>query len=57
MLGELGGVYCEDADFACLDPPDSLLSHGISPSSLDEMSAKRLWKLGGSLTGIEFKIV
>jgi len=57
MLNDLGGVYCEDGDIAALDLPDSSLSTGVSPYSLDEVSAKKLWKLGESLTGVEFKIV
>ena len=57
MLRDLGGVYCEDADIAQLNSPNSSLSHGVSPCSLDEVSAKNLWKLSESLTGVEFKIV
>lgn len=57
MLNDLGGVYCEDVDIAGLDSSDSSITRGVSPCSLDEVSAKKLWELGECLTGVEFKIV
>jgi hypothetical protein len=55
-LDNLGGVYCEDSDIAELDSPASP-SHGVSPYSLDELSAKRLWELSENVTGVEFKAI
>lgn len=55
MLNHIGGVYCEDADIAELSYNASV-SGGVKPYSLDEISAKQLWKLSEKLTGIEFQI-
>lgn len=53
-LEDIGGVYCEDVEIAELsnDSPTS----GVRPYSLDEASAKRLWKLSEELTRISFQV-
>lgn len=60
LLNEIGGVYCEDSDIASLvsATPESQgnLGTGVQPYSLDETSAKRLWKLSEALTGIAFRV-
>ncbi|WP_126246672.1 SDR family NAD(P)-dependent oxidoreductase [Chitinophaga rhizosphaerae] len=58
LLCEIGGVYCEDGDVAeLLDPnSDNLHQNGVLPASLDADSARRLWSLTESMTGIEFDI-
>lgn len=53
LLDNIGGVYCEDADIAELALGQEM-SPGVKPYSLDETSAKHLWKLTGELTGITF---
>lgn len=53
-LEDIGGVYCEDVEIAELSN-DSLTS-GVRPYSLDEASAKRLWKLSEELTRISFQV-
>ncbi|GAB3274410.1 SDR family NAD(P)-dependent oxidoreductase [Larkinella harenae] len=53
LLNALGGVYCEDADVAEL-ADDTAHSTGVKPYSLDEASAKRLWKWSEEATGISF---
>lgn len=61
MLEDIGGLYCEDADIAELDLgtiehkyDDPSTSRGVQSYSLDEVSAKRLWKLSEDMTGITF---
>ncbi len=63
MLGNIGGVYCENADVAELDlgniehkydEPWTL--RGVQPYSVDGVNAKRLWKLSEEMTGIKFEI-
>ena len=63
LLNNIGGVYCEDADIAELlsDEPSiqtraKLHQSGVTDYSLDESSAKRLWKLTEEMTGIEFNV-
>lgn len=55
MLNTIGGVYCEDGDIAELVTGSSI-SNGVKMYSLDEVNAKRLWKLSEELTGILFDI-
>ncbi|MFT3680180.1 MAG: SDR family NAD(P)-dependent oxidoreductase [Ferruginibacter sp.] len=55
LLDTIGGVYCEDADIAVLTGDTSALK-GVNPYSLDETSAKRLWKWSEEITGISFLI-
>ncbi|WP_071147637.1 SDR family NAD(P)-dependent oxidoreductase [Bacteroides ihuae] len=55
MLNTIGGVYCEDGDIAELVTGSSI-SNGVKMYSLDEINAKRLWKLSEKLTGILFDI-
>lgn len=55
LLDDIGGVYCENADIAVLNSNTAVIG-GIKPYSLDEISAKRLWKLSEELTGIVFDI-
>lgn len=55
LLNNTGGVYCEDADVAELAPGNSPGSKGVKPYSLDEASAKKLWKLSEEMTGIIFQ--
>lgn len=53
LLEHIGGVYCEDGDVA---EQSSDIAHqkGVNPYSLDESSAKKLWKLTEEITGIRF---
>ncbi|SHF90270.1 NAD(P)-dependent dehydrogenase, short-chain alcohol dehydrogenase family [Fodinibius roseus] len=53
LLNDIGGVYCEDADIAELASGEGV-SAGVKPYSLDEASAKRLWKLSEEMTGVTF---
>jgi NAD(P)-dependent dehydrogenase (short-subunit alcohol dehydrogenase family) len=53
LLDEIGGVYLEDVDIAEL-AIDSSIPNGVKPYSLDEGSAKQLWKLTEELTGVVF---
>lgn len=55
LLNKIGGVYCEDGDVAEL-AIDSSVPNGVKPYSLDEVSAKQLWKLTEDLTGITFDV-
>lgn len=55
LLNETGGVYLEDVDIAelAIDPS---IPNGVKPYSLEESSAKRLWKLTEELTGVTFNV-
>ena len=53
LLAGIGGVYCEDGDIAPLAADDGI-AIGVKAYSLDETSAKRLWELTESMTGIHF---
>lgn len=55
LLNKIGGVYLEDVDIAEL-AIDSSIPNGVKPYSLDEASAKRLWKLTEELTGLTFNV-
>jgi len=55
LLDKLGGVYCENADVALLSSDVSLIG-GVKEYSLDETSAKRLWRLSEQLAGITFDV-
>lgn len=55
LLDNTGGVYCEDSDIAELALGQEM-SAGVKPYSLDETSAKRLWKLSEELSGITFDV-
>jgi NAD(P)-dependent dehydrogenase (short-subunit alcohol dehydrogenase family) len=55
MLNTIGGVYCEDVNIAEI-ASDTSVSNGVKPYSLEEVSAKRLWKLGEEMTGIPFHV-
>jgi hypothetical protein len=55
LLNEIGGVYLEDVDIAEL-AIDSSIPNGVKPYSLDEASAKQLWKLTEELTGATFNV-
>ena len=55
LLNKIGGVYCEDGDVAEL-AIDSSVPNGVKLYSLDEASAKQLWKLTEELTGITFDV-
>jgi len=63
LLNGIGGVYCEDNDIAELLSEDhaaqkkaKLHQSGVTAYSLDEGSAKRLWKLTEDMIGFEFKV-
>lgn len=63
LLNNIGGVYCENADVAELDLgnidkryDEPLSLGGVQPYSLDEVNAKRLWKLSEEMTGVSFNI-
>ena len=53
LLNEIGGVYLEDVDIAEL-AVDPSIPNGVKPYSLNEISAKQLWKLTEDMTGITF---
>ncbi|RUT72091.1 SDR family NAD(P)-dependent oxidoreductase [Flavobacterium cupreum] len=53
LLNGIGGVYCENADIASLNEDTGIIG-GIKPYSLDEINAKKLWKLSEEMTGITF---
>lgn len=55
LLNEIGGVYLEDVDIAEL-AINSSIPNGVKPYSLEETSAKQLWKLTEELTGTTFHI-
>jgi NAD(P)-dependent dehydrogenase (short-subunit alcohol dehydrogenase family) len=55
LLSEIGGVYLEDVNIAVLAVGSSI-PNGVKPYSLDEASAKQLWKLTEELTGVTFKV-
>lgn len=55
LLNNIGGVYLEDADVATVASAQEM-SAGVKPYSLDETSAKRLWKWTEEITGIGFEI-
>lgn len=55
LLNNIGGVYCEDSNIAELALGQEMEA-GVKPYSLDETSAKRLWKLTQELTGITFEV-
>ncbi|MCF0072765.1 SDR family NAD(P)-dependent oxidoreductase [Dyadobacter sp. CY261] len=55
MLGNIGGVYCEDADVAELSLGSEGGQHGVKPYSLDEINAKNLWRWSEQITGITFE--
>jgi len=55
LLNQVGGVYCEDVDIAPL-AADEGMSPGVKAYSLNEVNAKRLWKLSEEMTGITFQI-
>lgn len=57
LLDHFGGVYCEDCNIAPLANKESVGSKGVELYSLDEMNAKRLWKLSEELTGLSFNIL
>ncbi len=57
LLNEIGGVYLEDGDIAELAKSSAEgLTAGVKPYSLDETSAKRLWKLSEKMIGIHFHV-
>jgi hypothetical protein len=50
-------VYLEDGDIAELAESSAEgLSAGVKPYSLDESSAKSLWKLSEKMIGLEFHL-
>ena len=55
LLTNLGGVYCEDGEVAGL-ASDASMSPGVKAYSLDEASAKRLWKWSEEVIGITFSM-
>lgn len=55
-LDEIGGVYLEDVDVAELANSEEGLTSGVKPYSLDESSAKRLWKLSEELINTPFPV-
>jgi NAD(P)-dependent dehydrogenase (short-subunit alcohol dehydrogenase family) len=58
LLDGVGGVYCEDVNIARLidEAPGSLSAGGVQRYSLEEASAKLLWKWSEETTGVSFLI-
>ena len=57
LLTEIGGMYLEDGDVAGLAESSAEgLTAGVKPYSLDESSAKRLWKLSEKMISLDFHI-
>lgn len=61
LLDDIGGVYCEDADIAELDPGklgegSGFGARGVQEYSLDEGDAKKLWALSEQMTGVKFNV-
>lgn len=66
QLNEIGGVYCENADIAELDPlktddseenlDGSTMMKNVTLYALEEAAAKKLWLLSEQLTGVNFSI-
>lgn len=65
QLNDIGGVYCENADIAELDPQTddskesmdgSTMMKGVMLYALEEETAKKLWLLSEQLTGATFTI-
>lgn len=56
LLNEIGGVYLEDGDIAEL-ASETEVSNGVKSYSLEEASAKKLWKLSEKLTGVVFDVL
>ncbi len=55
LFNNIGGVYCEDVNVAEINQ-EQTFSAGVKLYSLDEVNAKKLWKLSEDLTGITFNI-
>ena len=55
LLDDIGGVYCEDADIAEINT-GSPGRGGVMSYSLDESSARKLWKLSEEMTGVMFNL-
>lgn len=55
LLEGKGGVYCEDADIAAMEDPDSPTGRffGVKPYAIDGDNAARLWALSADLTGVD----
>ncbi len=51
QLDGMGGVYCENCDFAVAVPADSEEMLGVRPWEIDPALADRLWSLSETLTG------
>lgn len=56
LLNNMGGVYCEDVNIAEINYEETF-SSGVKSYSLEEASAKKLWKLSEELTGITFDVI
>jgi len=54
QLDGMGGVYCEDADIANLENPDSAVGRflGVKPYAVDAANAARLWDVSAAATGV-----
>ncbi|QSW89322.1 SDR family NAD(P)-dependent oxidoreductase [Flavobacterium endoglycinae] len=55
QLENIGGVYCEDVNFAPLATTVSI-TPGVREYAVDEKNAKDLWKWSEEVTGISFGI-
>jgi len=53
MLGDHGGVYCEDCDIAELATTGDMDAGGVKPWAIDPEEASRLWDLSRELTGVD----
>ena len=55
MLAQMGGVYCEDCDFAERTVPDSpeARTSGVNAHAIDPEAAALLWAYSAELTGVD----
>jgi len=52
QLDGRGGVYCEDCDIAEVNE-DPTVRRGVCPYAVDPASARRLWVISATLTGVD----
>jgi NAD(P)-dependent dehydrogenase (short-subunit alcohol dehydrogenase family) len=53
QLDGMGGVYCENCDFAVITPPGTSRLSGVDPHAIDPEAARRLWDVSVEMTGVD----